>query len=110
MTKFSGGGGIGVSSTYVAKKHMESEMAAGDHKKNHAGLPALGNAQGWYGPHRWCLKPIQKHFKDCPGIRYEPKPMAEKCVYGAHLVPLPIGLPGSDQAFEAEVLSDYRRS
>ena len=75
-------------------------MAAGDHKKDHAGLRVAP----------LFLKANTKHFKDCPGIRYELKPMAGKCVSGAHLVPLTIGLPGSDLAFEAEVLSDYRQS
>ena len=30
-------------------------------------------------PHRWCLKPIQKHFKDHPEIRHEPSLQVIQC-------------------------------
>jgi hypothetical protein len=38
IARFSEGRGDWCIKTYVAKKHMEGEMAAGDHKKDHAGL------------------------------------------------------------------------
>ena len=38
LAGFSEGSGDWCIKTYVAKKHMEGEMAAGDHKKDHAGL------------------------------------------------------------------------
>ena len=38
----------------------------------HTELATKAAGLGWYGPHRWCLKPIKKHFKDHPEIRHEP--------------------------------------